>query len=76
MGLVTNVYWNCPGCGSLETAQVFGQWGDPSEFPKTAVPADRELKWNPPCEGCGKFKLVTPHTTVACLVVPVEKGNG
>ena len=68
MGQVTNVFWACPGCGSREQAQAYGNWGDPDEFPVDAVPADRyPLKWNPPCEKCGKFRLTMPTTTVACV---------
>jgi len=30
MGLVTNVFWSCPGCGSKE--QAHGDCDDPDEF--------------------------------------------
>ena len=60
MGLVTDVFWVCPGCGSEEQAQVYGDWEDPTTFPVDAVPCDRGLKWNPPCENCGEFKLIEP----------------
>ena len=72
MGLVTNVFWVCPGCGSREQSQVYGEWGDPYEFPVDAVPADRGFKWNPPCEKCGKFYLKAPIVTVACIPTAVE----
>jgi hypothetical protein len=73
MGLVTDIFWNCPGCGSREQAQTYGDWGDPSEFPLHRVPASRGLKWNPPCSKCGNFKLVMPETYVACSVIAVEE---
>lgn len=75
MGLVTSVHWTCPGCGSREEAQVYGKWDDPTEFPASAVPVSREFKWNPPCEKCGKFRLVMPEMTVACTPVKVEDGE-
>ena len=65
MGLVTDVFWKCP-CGSREQAQAYGEDGDPSEFPVDAVPASRGLKWAPPCERCGKFRLEMPEVLVAC----------
>lgn len=66
MGLVTDVFWTCPGCGSREQAQAYGEWDDPGEFSPLEVPVDRGLKWNPPCSKCGKFRLLpvskyTPH---------------
>jgi len=75
MGLVTDVHWTCPGCGSRERAQAYGDHTDPDEFPVDAVPADRGLKWNPPCTKCGKFKLVLPVPLVACATVPVSDPN-
>jgi hypothetical protein len=66
MGLVTNVFWTCPGCGSIEKAQAYGGWDDPDEFPVDAVPASRGLKWNPPCGKCGNFKLDMPEVLVKC----------
>ena len=75
MGLVTDVYWICPGCGSREQAQVYGGWEDPPEFPVDAVPGDRGLKWNPPCEKCGKFRLKEPKT-VKFSPVPVGDIEG
>ena len=73
MGLVTDVFWTCPGCGSRENAQAYGGDDDPPEFPVTAVPAQRGLKWNPPCSKCGKFKLKMPEVLVACEAVPVDE---
>lgn len=71
MGLVTDVFWTCPGCGSREQAQAYGESCDPKEFPVEAVPASRGLKWNPPCEKCGKFRLTMPEVMVACVPEPV-----
>lgn len=71
MGLVTDVFWICP-CGSRQRAQAYGGWDDPNEFPVTAVPASRGLKWNPPCNACGKFRLLMPEVLVACVPEPIE----
>jgi hypothetical protein len=57
MGPVTNVYWECPGCYNKNNAQIYGEWEDPDEFPIDKVPISRGLKWNPPCELCGKYQL-------------------
>jgi len=62
MGLVTDIKWRCPGCDSLQVAQVYGEWNDPIEFPVNSVPGDRSLKWNPPCAKCGKYQLKEPST--------------
>lgn len=67
MGLVSNVFWDCPGCGSREQAQAYGGWDDPDEFPVGAVPASRGLKWNPPCSRCGNYRLTMPEVLVACV---------
>jgi hypothetical protein len=72
MGLVTDVFWTCPGCGSREQAQAYGWYEDPEEFPVDAVPASRGLKWNPPCVKCGKFRLVMPEVLVACVPQPIN----
>jgi len=69
MGLVTDVFWTCPGCGSREKAQAYGGWDDPNEFPVDAVPASRGLKWNPPCGKCGQYKLMMPEVLVKCEAV-------
>ena len=71
MGLVTDVYWVCPGCGSVETAQVYGHYDDPDTFPFEAIPVSRGLKWNPPCENCGKFHLTVPEVFVQGVIAPV-----
>lgn len=74
MGLVTDVFWTCPGCGSRQQAQVYGEWDDPAEFPVDAVPSGRyPLKWNPPCEECGQYRLVMPEVKVACVPMRVEE---
>lgn len=67
MGMVTNVFWNCPGCGSRQQAQAYGEVCDPDEFPVTAVPASHGLKWNPPCDGCGEYRLMMPEVYVQCV---------
>lgn len=73
VGLVTDVFWTCPGCSSREKAQAYGDWDDPDEFPVTAVPASRGLKWNPPCTKCGRFRLVMPEVLVACQPQPIDQ---
>ncbi len=73
MGLATNVSWTCPGCGSEETTQIHGEWGDPAVFPADAVPSQRSLKWNDPCEQCGQYELLgPPETLVKYLAVKVK----
>ena len=76
MGLVTDVFWTCPGCGSRERAQAYGGWDDPDEFPVEAVPASRGLKWNPPCTKCGKYRLEMPEVLVKCEPVLVGDAEG
>ena len=74
MSLVTAVFWTCPGCGSREQAQVYGGWDDPVEFPVDAVPTGRDLRWNPPCEKCGNFRLEMPEVvSFRPVPVPVNK---
>jgi hypothetical protein len=72
MGWVTDVFWTCPGCRSREQAQAYGEPEDPQEFPVDAVPASRGLKWNPPCKGCGNFRLTMPEVLVACVPTPID----
>ena len=72
MGLVTSIFWTCPGCGSREEAQAYGEWHDPDEFPVDAVPASRGLKWNPACKRCGRFRLVMPEVLVKCEPEPIN----
>ena len=67
MGMVTDVFWTCPGCESREKAQAYGGHDDPDEFPVGAVPASRWLKWNPPCGKCGNYRLTMPVVLVACV---------
>ena len=67
MGLVTDVWWRCPGCGSLQQAQANGEWNDPPSFPSHAVPSDRYLKWNPPCGSCGRYRLTLPVVPIECV---------
>ncbi len=75
MGLVTNVFWTCPNCGSREQAQAYGGYDDPREFPVECVPAFRRLKWNPPCEKCGKYRLEMPEIYVKCVPVLVDDSD-
>lgn len=73
MGLVTDVFWACPGCGSREQAQAYGAWDDPKEFPPSLVPVDRGLKWNPPCSKCGKFQLLPKYRFTEYTPQPAEQ---
>ena len=73
MGLVTDIYWICPGCRKENKAQVYGEWEDPPEFRINCVPISRQLKWNPPCEQCGLFKLDNhPEIYVPLPIVKVD----
>lgn len=70
MGMVTDVLWRCPGCGTQQVAQTYGEWGDPGRFEKPSdVPLGADLKWNPPCDGCGKFQLVRPRLPLSVLPI-------
>ena len=69
MGEVTNVEWECPECGKKNIAQVYGDCYCPNDseyktLPRNAIPSNTELKWNPPCKGCGKYKLIDPPVTL------------
>lgn len=75
MGLVTNVYWKCPNCGSVERAQLYGDWGWPESFPPGDVPADSDLKWNPPCEVCGKYQLTKEDGHTVCVAQKIDTGE-
>ena len=75
MGLVTDIYWNCPGCGSKERAQAYGEWDDPNEFHPHFVPVDRGLKWNPVCSKCGKFQLLPESTWTKYVPQPAPAGE-
>jgi hypothetical protein len=71
MGLVTDVYWNCPGCNSKQHAQTYGEWNDPGEFHPHFIPVDRGLSYNPPCTSCGNYQLLpeskwTKHIPQPC----------
>ena len=67
MGMVTDVKWECPGCGTEQIAQLYDdfypEWDGENKrkpLPRKAVPSNAELKWNPPCEKCGEYRLVEP----------------
>lgn len=63
MAEVTDVNWTCPGCGSVEVAQVLGWYDD---LTPDAIPTEcGGLRWNPPCQRCGQFRLMPPKT-IAC----------
>lgn len=70
MGMVTDVKWECPECGTENIAQLYDDFyydiGDDEckPLPREAIPSNAELKWNPPCMGCGKYKLVEPPITL------------
>ena len=77
MGMVTDVKWECPECGKENIAQLSGWYYPESDtekyepLPRKAVPSDADLKWNPPCEGCGKYRLVEPPSVL--VEFPVER---
>ena len=76
MGTVTDVTWKCPGCDTINIAQL-SDWhhGDnydnPKPLPSEALPSNAELKWNPPCDKCGDYRLVEPPVTLVRF--PVER---
>ena len=82
MGMVTDVEWECPGCGANNIAQLYGDFyaedegypeNRPSPLSRKAIPSDAELKWNPPCEGCGKYRLdMPPRVLIELPVVKVD----
>lgn len=74
MGLVTDIKWTCPECGKENISQVYGDWNDPPEgWPNTAVPIEQvgNLKYNEPCEGCGKTKMAIPKQVIELPIVYV-----
>lgn len=76
MGEITNVYWNCPECRTKNQAQIYGEPEDPFEFPVSAVPSDRELRWAPPCERCGNYRLTEPSTKSGeFLIVEIKEDD-
>jgi len=66
MGLVTDVYWNCPKCARENRAQLSGICGNGDDLKLHEVPLGSDLRWNPACSGCGLFQLVTK---VICVPV-------
>ena len=79
MGLVCDVWWDCPECGHKKNqAQLYGTWDDPEEgISHKAVPANRvgDLKWNRPCEGCGKTILKAPKHLMEIPIVQIDEEN-
>ena len=75
MGMVTSVFWNCPGCGSREESQVDGRWDDPLEFPTDAIPSDRYLKSFDPCSNCGQYEMVRKRSFFEVVPQRVEKSD-
>ena len=73
--MVTDVKWVCPKCERDNIAQLYGDRYPEDDcktpLPRKAVPSNAELKWNPPCTGCGKYKLVEPP--VILVEFPVER---
>ncbi|MCK5609796.1 hypothetical protein KAR91_48440 [Candidatus Pacearchaeota archaeon] len=63
MGMVTDIKWECPGCGKENIAQTYDDFYYTNNYeplPRKAVPSNAELKWNPPCEKCGEYRLIEP----------------
>jgi len=76
MGMVTDVKWECPGCGSINIAQLYDDRypeydDDRKPLPRKAVPSNGELKWNPPCESCMEYRLTEPP--VVLVEFPIER---
>lgn len=80
MAVVTDVEWVCPGCGNRNIAQLYEYWyPEDSEEHKPLshkmLSSHAELKYNPPCEKCGKFQLVEPlEKIVKFPIIRVEDG--
>ena len=66
MGMVTDVKWECPECGEENIAQLYDDFygDDPEPLPRKAIPSNAELKWNPPCKKCGKYRLIEPQVVL------------
>ncbi len=68
MGMVTDIKWECPKCGTENIAQLYGDYYLEGEYgtplSRKAIPSDAGLKWNPPCEGCGKYRLAEPPSVL------------
>lgn len=74
MGIVTDVKWLCPGCYTENIAQLYGYYYiDDNHKPlsRKCLESNAELKWNPPCTNCGKYKLVEPNSTL--VEFPIER---
>ena len=81
MGLVTDVFWTCPKCETKNKAQLYGWYEQPDrqdgecpELPRKAIPSNAELKWNPPCTGCGEYKMSEPPVTL--VEFPIVRVDG
>lgn len=72
MGMVTDVFWNCPKCDTKNKAQLY-DWYEDGELPVKAIPSTATLKWNPPCTECGEYRLVEPP--VRLVEFPIEKAD-
>jgi len=73
MGMVTDVEWICPKCGTKNIAQLYDDYYEkdcfdrdcrPKPLSNKAIPSDASLKWNPPCDGCGGYQLCNPAATL------------
>ena len=71
MSVVTDIIWICPGCGSREAAQILGHYED---LPPGMIPTEcGGMRWNPPCEECGNFRLtVGPFVTTMTERLPAK----
>jgi hypothetical protein len=78
MGEVTNVRWNCPGCGEPNISQIYGFWDDETYedgalgLEHTEIPFKAaSLKWEPPCKKCAQYRLTEPDYLVTLPIVKV-----
>lgn len=79
MSLVTNVRWTCPHCETDNRSQLDG-WhypeseggSDNEPLTRFEIPIGADLKWNPPCTGCRKYRLSEPK---GICEFPIERIN-
>lgn len=77
MGIVTNVRWDCPGCYTVNNAQLYEDLYAPNDtecapISHKQLPYGASLKWNPPCKKCGEYQLREPKSLIDFPVVKLE----
>lgn len=77
MGIVTDVNWNCPGCGTVNNAQLYDDYYPPYDedynpISHKQLPYGVSLKWNPPCEKCKEYQLKDPSILVDLPIIKLN----